>query len=122
MGRSFKLLTFLTVFLVIFAFLFSPQPVYAASLGNIFTSPDSFFVKIQERIEYFFAFNTEQKITVLEKQAERRLAQAENLIKTKDVNKVSSLIKSYETLKETQGDLIKSASITVPAEVKEQTV
>jgi len=66
----------------------------------------------------------EQKIVVLEKQAERRLTQAENLAKTKDVDvdKVLSLIKSYETLKEKQGNLIKVASTTVPVEVKEQTV
>src|SRR3989344_5128143 len=122
MRQFYKFLKLLTFSFVLFAFLSFPSQAHAAPLGNIFTSPDSFIVKIQERIEYFFAFTTDRKIIVLEKQAERRLAQAENLIKTKDVNKVSSLIKSYETLKETQGDLIKSASITVPAEVKEQTV
>ena len=89
--------------MVLFAFLSFPSQAHAAPLGNIFISPDSFIVKIQERIESLFAFNTEQKIIVLERQAERRLTQAENLVKTKDVNKVSSLIKSYETLKEKQG-------------------
>src|SRR3989344_8529321 len=122
MRKFYKLVALLTFSLVLFAFVFSPQPAHAATLNDLFTSPDSFLVKIQERIESFFAFRTEQKITVLERQAERRLTSAENLTKTKDVDKVPSLIKSYETLKEEQGNLIKAASITVPTEVKEQTV
>ena len=122
MRQFYKFLKLLTFSFVLFAFLSFPSQAHAAPLGNIFTSPDSFIVKIQERIEYFFAFTTDRKIIVLEKQAERRLTQAENLIKTKDVNKISSLIKSYETLKETQGNLIKAASTAVPAEVKEHTV
>src|SRR3989304_6196434 len=109
MSKYYKLLTFLTFLIfALFVLMFSPQQAHATTLNNIFFSPDSFIVKIQERIEYFFAFNTEKKIAVLEKQAERRLTQAENLAKTKNVDKISSLIKSYETLKETQGNLIKA--------------
>lgn len=100
----------------------SPKPALAATLNDIFTSPDSLIVKVQERIEYFFAFRTEQKVTVLEKQAERRLARAENLAKTKDNNQVLSLIKSYKTLKEKQGNLIESAPTTNLAGIKEQTI
>ena len=122
MSKFYRFLTFLTFFLVLFAFLSFPSQAHAAPLNDIFTSPDSFIVKIQERIESFFAFTTDRKIIVLEKQAERRLAQAESLVKAKDIGKVSSLIKSYETLKENQGNLIKEASTTVPAEVKKQTV
>jgi len=122
MRKFYKLVALLTFSLVLFAFVFSPQPAHAATLNDLFTSPDSFLVKIQERIESFFAFRTEQKITVLEKQAERRLTRAEDLTKTKDNNQVLSLIKSYEALKETQGNLIKAASTTVPAHVKEHTV
>ena len=122
MSKFYRFLTFLTFFLVLFAFLSFPSQAHAAPLNDIFTSPDSFIVKIQERIESFFAFTTDRKIIVLEKQAERRLTQAENLVKAKDIGKVSSLIKSYETLKENQGNLIKEASTTVPAEVKEHTV
>lgn len=91
-------------------------------MDDIFSSPDSFIVKIQERIEYFFAFNTKQKVAVLEKQAERRLTRAESLIKTKDVNQALPLIKSYQTLKEKQGNLIESTPTTDLKEVKEQTV
>src|SRR3989344_2942462 len=122
MRKFFRLFTILTFSFVLFVLMFSPRPAHAATLNDLFTSPDSFLVKIQERIESFFAFRTEQKITVLERQAERRLTSAENLTKTKDNNQVLSLIKSYEALKETQGNLIKAASITVPTEVKEQTV
>ena len=110
------------IIFALFVLMSSPRQAQAAPLGNIFISPDSLFVKIQERIESFFAFSTEQKIIVLEKQAERRLTQAENLVKTKDVDQALSMIKSYETLKEKQGNLIKTTSTTVPAEVKEQTV
>lgn len=110
------------IIFALFVIVSSPRPVHAAPLNDIFSSPDSFIVKIQERIEYFFAFSTKQKVIVLEKQAERRLTQAENLIKTKDVDQALSLIKSYETLKEKQGDLIKDTPTTDLAGVKEQTV
>lgn len=122
MRQFYKLLKFLIfsfTFLVLVSF---PKPAHAAPLDDIFFSPDSFIVKIRERIEYFFAFRTEQKVIVLEKQAERRLKQAENLVKTKDVNQALSLIKSYETLKEKQGDLIESAPTTDLTGVKEQTI
>ena len=110
------------IIFALFVVLSFPRQALAAPRAGIFISPDSLFIKIQERIESFFAFRTEQKIIVLEKQAERRLTQAENLMKTGDVGKVSSIIKSYEVLKEAQNTLIKAASITVPAEVKEQTI
>lgn len=100
-----------------------PRQALAAPLvGDIFSSPDSLIVRVQERIEYFFAFNTKQKIIILEKQAERRLTRAENLVKTKDDDKVLSLIKSYETLKEKQSNLIEGAPTTVLTEAKERTV
>ena len=123
MSKYYKLLTFLTFLIfALFVLMFSPQQAHATTLNDIFTSPDSFIVKIQERIEYFFAFSTEQKVVVLEKQAERRLERAENLVQMGDIDKISSLIKSYETLKEKQGDLIGKAPTTVLAEVKEHTV
>ena len=100
----------------------SPKLTLAAPLGDIFSSQDSLFVRIQERIEYFFAFNIQQKVIVLEKQAERRLTRAENLVKTKDVGQALSLIKSYEILKEKQGDLIGGAPATVLDKAKEQTI
>src|SRR3989344_385808 len=124
MRKFYKFFKFLTFSFVLFVFMSSPKSVLAAPINEILSSPNSLIVRIQERIESFFAFNMEQKIVVLEKQAERRLTQAENLAKTKDVDvdKVLSLIKSYETLKEKQGNLINVASTTVPVEVKEQTV
>ena len=123
MRKFYQLLKFsIFIIFVIFVIIFSPRQTLAFSLNDIFSSPDSLIVRIQERIEYFFAFSTEQKVIILEKQAERRLTQAEKLAKINGVDQTLSLIKSYETLKKTQGDLIKAASITVPAEVKEQTV
>ena len=110
------------IIFALFVIMSSPKPTLAAPLGDIFSSQDSLFVRIQERIEYFFAFNVQQKVIVLEKQAERRLTRAENLVKTKDVGQVLSLIKSYETLKEKQGDLIRGAPTTVLDKAKEQTI
>ncbi|OGJ21421.1 MAG: hypothetical protein A2804_03355 [Candidatus Pacebacteria bacterium RIFCSPHIGHO2_01_FULL_46_10] len=106
----------------LFVIMSSPKLTLAAPLGDIFSSQDSLFVRIQERIEYFFAFNIQQKVIVLEKQAERRLTRAENLVKTKDVGQALSLIKSYEILKEKQGDLIGGAPATVLDKAKEQTI
>ena len=117
--KRFKFLIFFIFAISVFMF---PRQALAAPLGDIFSSPDSLIVRIQERIEYFFAFNTEQKIVVLDKQAERRLTRAENLVKTGNANKTLSLIKNYETLKERQGGLIIVAPTTVLTEAKERTV
>lgn len=122
MRKFYKLLTFLTFSFILFFIVFPPRQAHATFLDDIFSSQDSLIVRIQERIEYFFAFTTEQKVSVLEKQAERRLTQAENLVKTKDVDQIPSLIKSYETLKEKQGDLIGEAPTAVLAEAKARTV
>src|SRR3990170_5234543 len=119
-NKGLKYLIILLIFTIL-TFI-SPQQAHASPLGDVFSSPDSIIVKIQERIEYFFAFKREQKVLVLDKQAERRLTRAENLVKTGDANKTLSLIKNYETLKEKQGDLIKIAPTTVLAEVKERTI
>ena len=110
------------IIFALFVIMSSPKLTLAAPLGDIFSSQDSLFVRIQERIEYFFAFNIQQKVIVLEKQAERRLTRAENLVKTKDVGQALSLIKSYEILKEKQGDLIGGAPATVLDKAKEQTI
>ena len=117
--KRFKFLIFFIFAISVFMF---PRQALAVSLGDIFSSPDSLIVRIQERIEYFFAFNTKQKVVILDKQAERRLTRAENLVKTGDANKTLILIKSYEILKERQGGLIKAAPATVLTEVKERTV
>lgn len=112
----------LLLLIIVFFILSFPQRASALSPRDILSSPDSLVVKIQERIEYFFAFNTEKKAAILEKQAERRLTRAKKLIKTKDVDEVSTLIKNYETLKEKQGDLVESASIAILPEIKERTI
>ena len=115
-----SLLTF-----VIFTFFVigsSPRQALASPPNSIFSSPDSPIMRIRERIEYFFAFNTQKKVIVLEKQAERRLTQAENLAKTKSVDQIPPLIKSYETLKERQGGLIRGAPTIDLAGAKERTI
>lgn len=100
----------------------SPKPAHAATLDDIFSSPGSLIVRIQERIEYFFAFKTEQKVAVLDRQAERRLLQAENLVKTKNIDQALPLIKSYQALKERQSDLIKTLPTIDLVGTKEQTI
>lgn len=99
-----------------------PKPALAAPLDDIFSSPDSFIVKIQERIEYFFAFNTERKVVVLEKQAERRLAFAQKWAKEGDDTKTAALIESYEGVKKKESLLLKDAPASVMKPVKEKII
>lgn len=122
MRRFYKLLTFLICFFALFTFMSSPRQAHAAPLNDIFTSPDSLIVKIQERIEYFFAFNTEQKVIVLEKQAERRLAFAQKWAKEGDDTKTAALIEGYEGVKKKESLLLKDAPASVMKPVKDRII
>ena len=108
--------------IILFVVITTPSPIHAAPLSDLFTAPDSLIVKIQEKVEYFFAFSDQQKIAVLDKQAERRLAHAKSLVKTADVAKIPALLKEYETLKHKQSELIKVAPATTLVNAEEETV
>lgn len=85
--------------------LFSPRPIYAATTG-IFSSPDSIVVKVQETIEYFFAFKVENKVAVLEKHAEKRLVAAQGYTEEGNNEKVQNMIQNYQQIKERQNNLL----------------
>jgi len=75
----FDLLTTKDILLLFFFSIsyFTPKTSNAVNLREILTSEGSIIVKMQEKIEYFFAFNVERKVEVLEKQAEKRLNMAQ---------------------------------------------
>ena len=76
----------------------------------MFTSENSVATTIQERIEYFFAFKVENKVAVLEKQAEKRLVMAQGYAKEENSERVKNLIQSYLEIKEKQNDLLGKTS------------
>lgn len=100
----------------------TPKMTQAFDIREVFTSGDSIVVKIGERIEYFFAFNTEKKVEVLEKQAGRRLETAQNNVKKGDDSKVPNLLQNYLQIKNRQNDLLEDMDEDVIGEVGENTL
>lgn len=99
--------------LVLFLFsisLFVPKTSHAFSLQEALTSENSIVVKVQEGIEYFFAFKIENKIAVLEKQAEKRLAMAQGYAEKGNNERVQDLMQNYLQIKERQNDLLEKTS------------
>lgn len=97
------------VFLVIFFFslsLFVPRVSQALDLQQVFTSEDSIVVKVQEGIEYFFAFRIENKVTVLEKHAEKRLVMAQGYAEEGNNEKIENSLQNYLQIKERQINLL----------------
>lgn len=97
---------FLSVLLVISISLFFPRPSQAIDLRQAFTVDDSFIVKIQEKLQYFFAFTAEKKVQVLEKQAEKRLTMAKNSAEEGDNTKMQNFLQNYLQLKDKQDGFI----------------
>ena len=88
---NIKRLLLLTLFFFSISF-FTPRTARAVDLREVLTSEDSIVVKIQERIEYFFAFKVENKITVLDKHAEKRLVAAQDYAQEGNNEKVQSIL------------------------------
>jgi len=89
----------------------------------MFTSENSIITKIQEGIEYFFAFKVENKVAVLEKQAEKRLVMAQGYAEKGNNERVQSLMQNYLQIKEKQNDLLgKTSDGKVLSTVEERTV
>ena len=78
---------------------FIPKNLFAIDSQSTTTSQDSVFVKIQEGIEYFFAFTTEKKVKVLEKHAEKRLAKAQSFAEENGNEEVQNLLQNYLQIK-----------------------
>ncbi|MDP1760011.1 MAG: DUF5667 domain-containing protein [Candidatus Woesebacteria bacterium] len=95
--------------LVLFFFLLAiiaPKTSKAVDLQEVLTSENSIIVKIQEGIEYFFAFKIENKIAVLEKHAEKRLAMAQGYADSENNERVQNLLQNYLQIKDKQNNLL----------------
>ena len=78
----------------------------AFNLQEVLTSENSIIVKIQEGIEYFFAFGIEKKVAVLEKHAEKRLILAQGYAEDGVDDKVQDVMQNYLQIKEKQNGLL----------------
>ncbi|MBU0998378.1 hypothetical protein KJ570_02520 [Patescibacteria group bacterium] len=85
---------------------FIPRTSKAVDLQDVLTSEDSIVVKIQEGIEYFFAFRIEKKVEVLEKHAEKRLVRAQGYAEEGNNEKVQNSLQNYLQIKEKQNNLL----------------
>ncbi len=114
--------------LVLILLLFSvsllvPKASHAVSLQEMLTSENSVITKVQEGIEYFFAFKVENKVQVLERQAEKRLTLAQSYAEDGNNARVQSVMQSYLQIKEKQNDLLgKNTSEDVLGAVEERTI
>ena len=116
-----KLLFF--VFLFFFIGFLLPKSSKAVDLQEMLTSENSIVVKIQEGVEYFFAFKVENKVMVLEKHAERRLVMAQGYAEEENSERVQNLLQSYLQIKEKQNNLLgKSGGGDVLGAVAERTI
>ncbi len=86
--------------------LFAPKTIKAVSLQEALTSENSIFVKIQEKVEYFFAFKVEKKVEVLEEHAEKRLVMAQNSAENGNNERVQNQVQNYLQIKEKQNGLL----------------
>jgi len=110
-----------TVFLVTYFFISSP--VHALDLNTVFNPQNSIILKIQEGVEYFFAFSNESKIAVLDKQAEKRLDMAQDSANQKNDNQVENLVQDYLEIKDKQDNILeKSDNDQVLGMVKTRTI
>lgn len=117
-----KSVLLLVLFFFSFCFL-TPQASKAVDLKQVLTSENSIITKIQEGVEYFFAFKTENKIKVLEKQAERRLTMAKGYADQGNDERVQSVMQSYLQIKEKENDLLgETDTKNVLGDVEERTI
>jgi hypothetical protein len=102
---SIKRVLFLILFFFTVSFL-TPRISQAFDLKEALTSENSIIVKVQEGIEYFFAFRIENKIQVLDKHADKRLVMAREYANDGNNERVQSLVRNYEQIKERQNNLL----------------
>lgn len=119
---NIKKLLLLILFFFSISFI-APKTSRAIDLQKILTSENSIVLKIQEGIEYFFAFKVENKVDVLEKQAEKRLVTAQNYAEDGNNEKVQNVLQNYLQIKEKQNNLLgKTNSGEVLGKVEESTI
>lgn len=102
-----KVKSALLLLLFFFSFcLLVPRTSKAVGLQGMLASGNSIVVKVQEGIEYFFAFGTGNKVAVLEKRAEKRLNSAQNYADSGDDQMVQNLLQNYLQVKNQQDGLL----------------
>lgn len=94
------------ILLLFFICFFAPKTSNAVNLREMLTSEGSIIVKMQEKIEYFFAFSVERKVEVLEKQAEKRLNMAQTYANQEKKEKIQTVMENYLQIKEKQNNLL----------------
>ncbi len=110
-------LLFLSVILLI------PKISKAADAPKTSASKNSIFLKIQEGIEYFFAFGADKKVAVLEKHAETRLDMAQDYAEDGNQEKVQNSLQNYLQTKEKQDNFLeKTDNSDVLGSVQERTI
>jgi hypothetical protein len=83
-----------------------PKIVRATDVSPKSILDNSIFLKIKESVQYFFAFGTDKKVTVLEKQAENRLDMAQDYADNGDQIEVQNSLQNYLQTKEKQDGLL----------------
>ncbi len=99
-----KLLLFVLFFFSIG--LFIPRTSKAIDIKEVLASENSIVVKIQEGIEYFFAFRIENKVAALERHAEKRLVMAQGYAEEGNNERVQNVLQNYLQIKERQNNLL----------------
>lgn len=113
---SLLILFFLTISLI------SPKNSNAIDLQETLTSENSIITKVQEGLEYLFAFKAENKVQVLEKHAEKRLVMAQDYAEENNSERVQNLMQNYLQIKEKQDGLLGQTNGEVMGAVAERTV
>lgn len=108
----------LFIFFLSTLFFLLPQKTMAAN----FSSGETILTKVQEAIQYFFTFKVENKIQVLENNAEKRLTWAGEYANAGDEEKVKNMIQNYQQIKERQENLLGTVDGEVLGAVAERTI
>ena len=83
-----------------------PKQTKAVGFSDVVGVGNSFLLKIQETVQYVFAFRPEKKIEVLDNQADRRLERAIEYAEEGVEDKVENMISNYDEIKEKQAELL----------------
>jgi len=118
---NFKKFSLVALFLLILI-LFVPKISLAVDVNDIQPPKVSIIVRIQEGIKYFFTFKIENKVNVLEENADKRLTWAKNYAESGNDQGVQGMIQSYLQIKEKQDGLLGKVDGQVLGTVAENTI
>lgn len=103
-SKNLRLVLLLAIFIGL-----TPTTALAAesSPGSIFNHP--LLLKIKDNLQYFFTFGVDNKITLLDKQAEAKLNLAQDYAADGKQVEVKNSVQNYLQVKQKQGDLLDQA-------------